>query len=206
MPRHDASIPVDDADILEIESLDTECVEPTLPRVHVMKVRCADEAEELDTQTLLDLGVAYREMGLPGSAIQQFRRVLAAGERQVNCHLMIALCLLDQDRLVEAISELKRGLFLEQITEREALALQYELGLAHERVGEVKEALFYYRRVRRLRPGFRNATARLSRLTFKRRAAPRSRPAAEQGEPEAERSWSDRLSGVFGRLALQPSS
>ena len=198
MSRDDSCLIVDDTDIIEVGNPGGD---PTLPRIRMMGVHGAPQAEEMDTQTLLDLGVAYREMGQLGSAIRHFRRALVVEEKRVYCHMMIALCLLDQDRVEQAVTELKNGLYLDQVTELEALALQYELALAYERLGDVKEALFYYRRVRRLSPRFRNATARLARLTFRMRAAPRSRPAS----PASERRWPTRHTSGLGRLELKPT-
>jgi tetratricopeptide (TPR) repeat protein len=214
MARDDSCRSVDDTDILEVSNLDVECkveckvecIETTMPRIRLMGVQgTLPEGEEdaLDTQMLLDLGVAHREMGQLGSAMRYFRRALADEERRVYGHLMVALCLLDQDRIREAVTELKKGLYLDQVTELEALALQYELAVAYERLGEVKEALFYYRRVRRLSPGFRNTTARLARLTFRLRAAPRSRPV--RPTPAPERRWPSHSTSSLIRLKLAPT-
>lgn len=189
--KEDSYIEVNDEDIIEVLSLD----EPSLPEIPVVRVAGVYSDQpgphlEIDPQTELDLGVAYREMGQLSSAIQQFKKVIHLESKRVYCHMMIGLCNIDLGLIEEAIRELKNGLYLEQVTEREAAALQYELGKAFERKGDPEEALYYYRRVARWDPQFRNVQLRVSRL------APRPRR-RQLAEPPS----SERLIG----LVLQPA-
>jgi len=122
------------------------------------------QGEDLDLQTELDLGIACRDMGLLDAAVQRFRKVLSLGGRQVLCRMMIGLCHSDRGEDHQAISELKNALFLQETTESEAVALWYELGRIYERLGDRREALYYYQRVLSHRPGFRDARHRTTRL------------------------------------------
>jgi hypothetical protein len=154
-------VEVDDLDIL-----DERPVEPVQPpsQVRVMDVVGMGAGEELDIQTELDLGMACRDMGLVDAALLRFRKVLSLGGRRVLCRMMIALCHADCGEDHQAISELKNALYLQETTESEAIALWYELGRIYERLGNRREALYYYQRVVAQRPGFRDACHRVARL------------------------------------------
>lgn len=117
-----------------------------------------------DFETHYDLGIAYREMGLHEDAIAQFRVAMRAPAKEVLCHLMIALCLRDGGELAEAINELKTGLYVEGISEREAVALYFELGQAYDQLEDQAEALYYYEKVLKRDPAFREASERVASL------------------------------------------
>jgi tetratricopeptide (TPR) repeat protein len=109
-----------------------------------------------DFETHYDLGIAYKEMGLIDDAIGEFKMVMGDPTREVQCHLMIGLCLLEKGQQTEAIGHFKKGLYVEGITERESLSLYFELGQAYERLGDPREALYYYEKVLKRDPRFRN--------------------------------------------------
>jgi tetratricopeptide (TPR) repeat protein len=109
-----------------------------------------------DFETHYDLGIAYKEMGLLDDAMTEFKLVMKDPTREVQCHLMIGLCLLEKGQQTEAIGHFKKGLYVEGITERESLSLYFELGQAYERLGDPREALYYYEKVQKRDPRFRN--------------------------------------------------
>ena len=156
-------IEIQDEDIIEELTIE-DCYE-VVARERPLAVRVAGvEGGEIDSQTDLDLGLAFREMGLLDLAVARFRKALHQGGRRVYCHMMIGLCYLDEGRVAEGIRELKDGLYLEEVTRREEVGLLYELGEAYRSLGEDSEALYYYRRVARLSSGFRDVRRRLSDL------------------------------------------
>jgi tetratricopeptide (TPR) repeat protein len=108
-----------------------------------------------DYETHYDLGIAYKEMGLIDDAVNEFKLVMKDPQREVQCHLMIGLCLLEKGQQTEAIAHFKKGLYVDGITEREALSLYFELGAAYERLGDSREALYYYEKVLKRDPRFR---------------------------------------------------
>jgi tetratricopeptide (TPR) repeat protein len=109
-----------------------------------------------DFETHYDLGIAYKEMGLLEDAISEFKLVMRDPTREVQCHLMIGLCLMEKGQQTEAIGHFKKGLYVEGINERESLSLYFELGQAYERLGDPREALYYYEKVQKRDPRFRN--------------------------------------------------
>jgi pilus assembly protein FimV len=117
-----------------------------------------------DSDTHYDLGIAYREMGLMDDAIAEFKIAMRSREKEVLCHMMIGLCYAEKDLLSEAISQFKTGLYVEGITDRETIALYFELGQAYERLEDLREALYYYEKVEKKDPRFRDVGSRTDRI------------------------------------------
>ncbi len=117
-----------------------------------------------DFETHYDLGIAYKEMGLLDDAINEFRIVMKDPGREVQCHLMIGLCFLEKGMQTDAIGQFKKGLYVEGITEREALSMYFELGQAYERLNDPREALYYYEKVMKRDQHFRDVEKRVAAL------------------------------------------
>ena len=104
------------------------------------------------------------EVAFIDDAIAEFRIVMKDTAREVQCQLMIGLCYLEKAMFTEAINQFKKGLYVEGITDAEALSLYYELGAAYEKVGDPREALYYYDKVQKRDPKFRDLGRRLRAL------------------------------------------
>jgi len=117
-----------------------------------------------DFETHYDLGIAYKEMGLLDDAINEFRIVMKDPVREVQCHLMIGLCFLEKGMQTDAIGQFKKGLYVEGITEREALSMYFELGQAYERLNDPREAMYYYEKVLKRDQHFRDVQSRINAL------------------------------------------
>ncbi len=111
-----------------------------------------------------DLGIAYKEMGLLDEAIAEFNIAMQDPQRQVLCHMMIGLCYLNKGLMADAIAQFKGGLYAERIQERERLALYFELGQVYEQLADVREALYYYEKVAKRDPHFRDVDQRILAL------------------------------------------
>jgi tetratricopeptide (TPR) repeat protein len=137
-----------------------------------------------DFETHYDLGIAYKEMGLLDDAVNEFKLCMKDPAREVQCHLMIGLCNLEKGQVTEAIGHFKKGLYVEGITERESLSLYFELGQAYERLNDPREALYYYEKVIKRDPRFRNIEQRIEALRGggEQQAAP---PAANPDDVDA---------------------
>lgn len=131
---------------------------------HDFKKDVDEQVSEEDSDTHYDLGIAYREMGLIDDAIEEFRVAMRSKERRVLCHMMIGLCYAEKSMLSEAISEFKTGLYVEGISERETVALYYELGQIYDQLDDPREALYYFEKVAKKDPNFRDARAQAQRL------------------------------------------
>jgi tetratricopeptide (TPR) repeat protein len=143
-----------------------------------------------DFETHYDLGIAYKEMGLLDDAISEFKLVMKDPTREVQCHLMIGLCCLEKGMQTEAIGHFKKGLYVEGITERESLSLYFELGQAYERLNDPREALYYYEKVVKRDPRFRNVEKHIEAL----------RTGAEASAPHAPKAGADDVDAAFDGL------
>jgi pilus assembly protein FimV len=125
----------------------------------------SSQVSDEDSDTHYDLGIAYREMGLLDDAIAEFKVAMRSREKEVLCHMMIGLCFMEKDLFSEAISQFKTGLYVEGITDRETIALYFELGQAYERLEDIREALYYYEKVAKKDTRFRDVSTKISKLS-----------------------------------------
>src|SRR6185369_3382895 len=136
------------------------------------------------------LGIAYKEMGLIDDAIAEFRIVMKDTPREVQCHLMVGLCFIEKQMITDAIGQFKKGLYVEGITDRESLSLYFELGQAYEKLGDPREALYYYDKVQKRDAKFREVEKRISALRG-------NEPEVAQAPPNAQ---SDDVDAAFETL------
>ncbi|HEY8430147.1 MAG TPA: tetratricopeptide repeat protein [Sandaracinaceae bacterium] len=141
-----------------------------------------------DTETHFDLGIAYKEMGLLDDAINEFRLCLSNPQRVCIAETMIGLCYIEKGDVPEAIAHFKKGLYAETKTDREELGLYFELGNAYELLHDPKEALYYYQKVQKRDPTFRDVGRRIQNL-----AAPHlpARAAAPMAPDDIDRAFDD---------------
>jgi tetratricopeptide (TPR) repeat protein len=119
-----------------------------------------------DSETHFDLGIAYKEMGLLDDAISEFNVALQGNSRkkEIDCFAMIADCCLKKGDVTAAINALKKGLHSDHLSGESAKALHYELGGAYHRLGDTEEALYYYQKVFKNDPGYREVRAIIDTL------------------------------------------
>lgn len=118
-----------------------------------------------DTETHFDLGIAYKEMGLLDDAIGEFRLCLTNTARLCTAQTMIGICFVEKGELAEAITHFKKGLYADHKTPREEIGLYFELGNAYQLLHDPKEALYYYQKVHKRDPSFRDVVARIDQLS-----------------------------------------
>ncbi|MCK5799863.1 MAG: tetratricopeptide repeat protein, partial [Deltaproteobacteria bacterium] len=119
------------------------------------------------------------EMGLLDDAIAEFKVAMRSREKEVLCHMMIGLCHSEKGLVSEAISQFKTGLYVEGITERETIALYFELAQAYENLKDLPEAVYYYEKVFKKDPHFRDVDRYLEKLRLATdERSPRSSPEA----------------------------
>jgi len=119
-----------------------------------------------DSETHYDLGIAYKEMGLLEDALSEFRTALAGRNRrrEVDVLTMVGLCHGMKGEHREAVQAFRRALRSEFLTGEAAKAIHYELGLAHEALSEPAVALWYFQKVAKVDPRYRDARAHVDRL------------------------------------------
>lgn len=117
-----------------------------------------------DSETHFDLGIAYKEMGLLDDAINEFRLCVRNPQRVCIAETMIGLCHIEKGDVTEAIAHFKKGLYAETKTDREELGLYFELGNAYDLLHDPKEAIYYYQKVQKRDPTFRDVGRRIRAL------------------------------------------
>src|SRR5690606_16639470 len=116
------------------------------------------------SETHFDLGIAYKEMGLLDDAINEFRLCVRNPQRVCIAETMIGLCHIEKGDVTEAIAHFKKGLYAETKTDREELGLYFELGNAYDLLHDPKEAIYYYQKVQKRDPTFRDVGRRIRAL------------------------------------------
>lgn len=178
------SRPFEGSNILDVEAVFAQ-----------FKKGVAETVSAEDSDTHFDLGIAYKEMGLLDDAVSEFELSMSKPERRCLAQTMVGLCYIEKGQVAQAIDAFKRGLAAPTKTEAEELGLLFELGAAHELLEDVDEALFYFEKVRRRDPSFREVSARIDRLTSPRTQSTGSTAAPEPTMDDVDRAFDELIGG-----------
>ena len=154
---------IEEMGVEDLVELDADSQPVHAPRKRQPTVMLEKPLDDGDSDTHYDLGLAYKEMTLLDDAIKSFEKALRAPGREVQCRVMIGMCLREMGNPSEAIHQFKQGLHVEP-TERERQSLYYEIGMTYEAIGDDSEALYYFEMVMKRDPGFADAAMRADRL------------------------------------------
>jgi tetratricopeptide (TPR) repeat protein len=122
------------------------------------------QVSENDSATHYDLGVAYKEMGLTADAIHEFELAARDEQRECNCFAMIGMIYLEQGQLDRAAEAYVRALGAPNKTAPQEMNLYYDLGTVYEMKGKTQDALYYFQKIARRDPGYRDVSERLPSL------------------------------------------
>ncbi len=125
-----------------------------------VKAQVADN----DSATHYDLGVAYKEMGLLPDAVGEFEIAGRDPQRECMCFAMIGLLYLEQSQLDRAAEAYVRALSAAQKTVEQEMSLYYDLGNVYEMKGKNQDALYYFQKIARRDPGYRDVSDRIAQL------------------------------------------
>jgi tetratricopeptide (TPR) repeat protein len=125
-----------------------------------VKAQVADN----DSATHYDLGVAYKEMGLLPDAVGEFETAARDSARECMCFAMIGMIYLEQNQLDRAAEAYVRALSAAQKTVEQEMSLYYDLGNVYEMKGKNQDALYYFQKIARRDPGYRDVTDRIVQL------------------------------------------
>jgi tetratricopeptide (TPR) repeat protein len=117
-----------------------------------------------DTETHFNLGIAYKEMGLFDEAISEFQTAATDPKRKIDCLTLEGICQRDKGDFAGAEDVFVKTLALDGLTDEEKLSLKYELAFLCESTGRQEDAVRYYREVRAINPGFRDAAKKIAHL------------------------------------------
>ncbi|MCB9581462.1 MAG: tetratricopeptide repeat protein [Polyangiaceae bacterium] len=123
------------------------------------------QVAENDSATHYDLGVAYKEMGLLGDAISEFELAAKDPSRDCMCYAMIGMIRLERTELDDAAKAYIRALESPHKTVEQEMALYYDLGNVYEMKSSPKEALYYFQKIARRDPGYRDVSDRIAALS-----------------------------------------
>jgi tetratricopeptide (TPR) repeat protein len=124
----------------------------------------ASVSDESDSATRYDLGVAYKEMGLIVEAINEFEIAARDSTRECMCFAMIGLIYLEQNELDRASESYVRALSASTKTVEQEMSLYYDLGNVYEMKGKNQDALYYFQKIARRDPGYRDVSDRIMQL------------------------------------------
>jgi len=121
-------------------------------------------AGEHDVDTHADLGIMEKTMERYEAAIEHFKAVLADPKREVFALSMIGECAEALGDSAEAIRCYQDALKRPTATAAEATQLYFQLGSVFYNMGDHSEALYYFERVFKRDPNFRDIQRRLNEL------------------------------------------
>jgi tetratricopeptide (TPR) repeat protein len=132
-----------------------------------MKFKAGVRAQvaEADSATHYDLGVAYKEMGLLGEAIAEFEAAALDPHRECMCYAMMGLIYLEQSDLDRSAECYIKALGAQSKTVEQEMSLYYDLGTVYEMKRAKKEALYYFQKIARRDPGYRDIADRIAQLS-----------------------------------------
>jgi tetratricopeptide (TPR) repeat protein len=131
----------------------------------------AAQPQEHDIDTHADLGIMEKTMERYDAAIEHFKAVMEDPKREVFALSMIGECSEALGDSAEAIRCYQDALKRPTATKTEATQLYFQLGNVFYNLGDHSEALYYFERVYKRDPNFRDIQHRLSEV--KSRAASR---------------------------------
>lgn len=181
-----------DAELDLVQSLD----EPEQEQIDVdevfakFKQGVKAQVSDSDSATHYDLGVAYKEMGLLADATREFEIASRDPKRECNCLAMMGMMYRDRGDLDRAAEAYVRGLSAQHKTVAQEVSLYYDLGLVYELKNDPDEAIYYFQRITRRDPTYRDVSQRLAALLPRSRRF--SQPArAINDDHDFDRSFDD---------------
>jgi tetratricopeptide (TPR) repeat protein len=154
------------------------------------------QVAESDSATHYDLGVAYKEMGLLPDAITEFELAARDPVRECPCFAMIGMIRLEQGELDKAADAYKRALEALEKTVEQEMALYYDLGNVYEMKGDSGDALYYFQKIARRDPGYRDVKDRIAALMPAAPAKPAREARAVNDDDEFDRVFDDIFDGT----------
>jgi tetratricopeptide (TPR) repeat protein len=116
------------------------------------------------------LGTAYREMDLIEEAIKEFESALKTIDMQkgdpkaIQCCGMLSTCFLKKNMPRSALRWCQTGLGIADISSHEAMALRYDMGIAHWMAGSTERALECFDQIFSADPSYRDVAKRIDEL------------------------------------------
>jgi tetratricopeptide (TPR) repeat protein len=123
------------------------------------------DVEMNDLRSHYDLGMAYLEMGLYTEAIKDFQIASRCADLQLSSMEMIGYCFLKHGQPRLAVKQLSHALEIAKASGAENLGIHYNLGLAHEMLGELPTAREHFEEVYIVDMSFRDVADKMKKLS-----------------------------------------
>jgi len=125
-----------------------------------------------------ELAVLFRYHGLRDDAIVELQQAIKGGGRQLKAFELLAMSFLEQGDFGLAKEVLHQGLSIKKFLDNEYVGLHYNLGLAHEQMGDLAKAISEYEQVYIIDITYKDVASRLRRLEAQLKAQSLPAPSA----------------------------
>ncbi|MEJ2110200.1 MAG: tetratricopeptide repeat protein [Acidobacteriota bacterium] len=133
------------------------------------------ELEKENFEDHFSLGTAYRDMDLVDEAIKEFQTALRIAEHSkdspklIQCCGMLSTCFIKKSMPRSALRWCQTGLSVNHISDQEAIALRYDMGVSHEMEGNPDLALQCFDQIFSIDPGYRDVAYKIDEIKSDRR-------------------------------------
>ncbi|MBN2071440.1 MAG: tetratricopeptide repeat protein [Candidatus Krumholzibacteriota bacterium] len=159
--RSAATLAEDLSDIIEQEDAEIE----NEASVRNIVEDITSDVEEDDFKSHYDLGMAYIEMGLFDDALKELQISSRSEQLQLQSLEMIGQCFIEINNPRLAVKQLQRGLELTGMANGDNLGIHYNLGLAHEALGEMDKAREHFEEVYIVDVTFRDISEKMKKFS-----------------------------------------
>jgi tetratricopeptide (TPR) repeat protein len=97
--------------------------------------------------------------------VNEFEVAARDQARECMCFAMIGMIYLEQGQLDRAAEAYVRALSAAQKTVEQEMSLYYDLGNVYEMKGKNQDALYYFQKIARRDPGYRDVADRIQQLS-----------------------------------------
>jgi tetratricopeptide (TPR) repeat protein len=136
------------------------------------------EIEAEDAETHYNLGIAYKEMGLVDDSIKEFQTSQNDPDFFIQSCTMLGICYMQKGLYPLAIESFSAAIMKADPNEETSWSLKYDLALAFEKNGDIREAFKILAEVYGWKADFRDVAERLNELKAKADAS-----SAQQAKP-----------------------
>jgi pilus assembly protein FimV len=120
-----------------------------------------------DASSHLDLGLAYKGMGLYNQALEELKYAMEDDQYETQARILAAKCKQALGQTSEAANTLKYALHNQNIKEEEKLDVYYELGIIYAALEDKDEALYFFKKVARTNSSYRKVQNKIDELSDK---------------------------------------
>jgi tetratricopeptide (TPR) repeat protein len=126
--------------------------------------RTVSEIDSSDTESLFNLGIAYKEMGLYDEAVAEFEKAGNDPARALDCITLTGQCYMEAGETDAAMTAFKAGLAQTGLSEEGRMSLRFELGMLHQMNGQLLESLEFLQLVAEKDSFFRDVSVLVKNL------------------------------------------